>query len=46
MLFTHLDLFEAKLRKSYFKYHFPEYKGRQDDSIAAREFIAQNFRDV
>ena len=46
LLFTHLDLFEEKLRKSSFKYHFPEYKGRQEDSIAAREFIAQKFRDV
>ena len=46
LLFTHLDLFEAKLRKSSFKYHFPGYKGRQDDSFAAREFIAQKFRDV
>lgn len=46
LLFTHLDLFEAKMRKSSFKYHFPDYKGSQGDSIAAREFIAQKFRDV
>ena len=46
LLFTHLDLFEAKMRKKIFKDNFPEYRGRQDDSIAAREFIAQKFRDV
>ena len=46
LLFTHLDLFEAKIRKKLFKDHFPDYTGKQDDSIAAMEFVAQNFRDV
>lgn len=46
LLFTHLDLFEAKLRKKIFKDNFPDYRGRQDDSFAAREFIAQKFRGV
>ena len=46
LLFTHLDLFEAEIRKIPFKDHFPEYTGPQDDSILAREFIAQKFRDV
>lgn len=44
LLFTHLDLFEAKIRTKLFKDHFPDYMGRQDDSIAAREFIAEKFR--
>ena len=46
LLFTHLDLFEAKMRKKSFRDNFLEYRGRQDDSIAARAFIAQKFRDV
>ena len=46
LLFTHLDLFEAKMRKKLFRDHFPDYTGRQDDSIAAGRFIAQKFRDV
>ena len=46
LLFTHLDLFEAKMRKKIFKDNFPEYRGRQDDSIAARKFITQKFHNV
>ena len=46
LIFTHLDLFEAKICKKLFKDHFPDYTGRQDDSIAATEFVAQMFRDV
>ena len=46
LLFTHLDLFEAQIRKNPIKDHFPDYTGEQDDSIAARQFIAQKFRDV
>ena len=46
LLFTHLDLFEAKIRKKLFKDHFPDYTGKQDDSIAAMKFVAQKFRDV
>ena len=46
LLFTHLDLFEAYIRRKHFRDHFPDYTGRQDDSIAAREFIAQKFRDA
>ena len=46
LLFTHLDLFEAQIRKILFKDHFPDYTGKQDDSIAIREFVAQNFRNV
>ena len=34
------------MRKRIFKDNFLEYKGRPDDSIAAREFIAQKFRDA
>ena len=46
LLFTHLDIFEAKFRKKLFEEHFPDYTGREDDSIAARQFVAQKFRDV
>ena len=46
LLFTHLDLFEAQIRKIPFKDHFPDYKGEEDDSIAIRNSIAQKFRDV
>ena len=34
------------MRKKLFKDHFPDYRGRQDDSIAAREYIAQKFRNA
>ena len=46
LLFTHLDIFEAYIRKKLFRDHFPDYTGRQDDSIAAGRFIAQKFLDV
>ncbi len=46
LLFTHLDLFEARFHKKLFEDHFPDYTGRDDDSIAAREFVAQKFLDV
>ena len=46
LLFTHLDLLEEDIRRNLFKDDFPDYTGRQDDVIAAREFIAQKFRGL
>ena len=46
LLFTHLDLLEEDIRRNVFKDDFPDYTGRQNDSIAAREFIAQKFRGL
>ncbi|KAK0515794.1 hypothetical protein JMJ35_001828 [Cladonia borealis] len=46
LLFTHLDLLEEDIRRNLFKDDFPDYTGRQDDVIAAREFIAHKFRGL
>ena len=45
-LFTHLDLLEESIRRNLFKDDFPDYTGRQDDIIAARDFIVQKFRGL
>ena len=44
LLFTHLDHFEEGFRKTLFK--DDDYTGKQDDVIAARESIAQKFREI
>lgn len=41
-----IDLFSKKLHKSPISAHFPDYQGRNDDELAAREYFANRFRNL
>jgi len=41
-----IDLFRQKLPVSPVSNHFPDYKGKENDENAAREFFATRFRAI